>query len=79
MVIVIHPLIDRRGLFADGLERGMRVQQGESRGEPAVGVIARENQERLMQNRREEEMQVPADSIDLTQELNTSEKKEETV
>ncbi len=37
MIVVVHPLIDRRGLLADGLERGMRMQQSERRGEPVVG------------------------------------------
>ncbi len=37
MIVVVHPLIDRRGLLADGLERGMGVQQGQGSGEAAVG------------------------------------------
>jgi hypothetical protein len=37
MIVVVHPLIDRRGLLADNLERGMRVQQGQGSGEAAVG------------------------------------------
>ena len=35
MVVVVHPLVDRRGLLADGLDRGMRVQEDEPRGQAA--------------------------------------------
>ncbi len=35
VVVVVHPLVDGRGLLADGLERGMRMQQGE-RGRQAI-------------------------------------------
>src|ERR1700756_5504398 len=37
MIVVVHPLIDGRGLLADGLERGMGGQQGQPSGEPVVG------------------------------------------
>ena len=37
VVVVVHPLIDGRGLLADRLERRMRMQQRERGGEPVVG------------------------------------------
>jgi hypothetical protein len=36
MVIVVHPLIDRRCLFADRLERRVRMQQSQPRRQPVV-------------------------------------------
>src|SRR6266849_3491044 len=37
VVVVIHPLVDRRSLFADGRERRVWVQQGQRGSQPVVG------------------------------------------
>src|SRR5882762_1575786 len=37
VVVIIHPLVDRRGLFADGLQRWVRLQQRQRRGQAVVG------------------------------------------
>ena len=37
MVVVVHPLVDGRGLFADGLEGRVRVQEREPGGQTIVG------------------------------------------
>ena len=37
VVVVIHPLIDGRGLLAHGFQRGMRMKQRERGGEAVVG------------------------------------------
>ena len=37
MVVVVHPLVDGRGLLADGLERGVRMEQRERSCQAIVG------------------------------------------
>ena len=37
MIVIVHPLVDGRGLLTDGLDGGMGMQKGEPSGESVVG------------------------------------------